>query len=61
MFGCKHQWEEVSRTYTPPRTNATVKNTDAETIRMIAFGVTNITQRCTLCGRSDVNTVIGKV
>jgi len=62
MFGkCKHQWGELERRHTPAIPNSSAEGVSEETIQMVMFGITNITQRCAVCGRTDVTTVVGKV
>lgn len=61
MMWCFHKWTEIERTYNPPAYGATVENASDNVIQSVAFGITNITQKCNKCGRTEVSTAIGKV
>ena len=59
---CKHQWKLVSKQFNPPQGSLRkVSLAPVELIQQLSFGVTNLRQECTLCGRTEVETVVGYV
>lgn len=59
---CRHQWEIVSRTFNPP-TSRQIEARGYSTHDALGFlyGITVVEQRCTLCGRTDIDHTPGKV
>jgi hypothetical protein len=60
MF-CRHQWVGVAQAFNPPRLEGPVKIGATEDVAQVLYGVTNIRERCTKCGRTRVVTVAGRV
>lgn len=58
---CSHKWVETKRTYTPPAYGSHVKHASEYLLQRMMFGLTNITQECSKCGRIEVRNVTGKV
>lgn len=60
---CAHQWTVIGAAYRPPVdfSRFRVANVDDDLIGYTVFGFTSITQRCTLCGWTDVRKHQGKV
>ena len=59
---CKHEWKLVSKQFSPPPPGLRrVGLATTELIQQLSFGVTNLRQECTLCGRTEVETVVGDV
>jgi len=59
-YKCNHQWAEVGRTYNPS-TLQSVDHMPSHLFEVAAFGITNIEQKCELCGLINVTRLIGKV
>lgn len=61
IMRCRHRWEIVSRTFNPPAPFRTVKGIDQDALLTIAYGITVIEQRCTLCGLTDTDHTPGEI
>ena len=61
-YRCKHEWEEVNRTFTEPNYTVTgIKGVSEQVFERILHGFTNIELKCKHCGLIHVNQTIGKV
>lgn len=61
MFGCRHRWVEVGRTFTPPADRPVRAWGSDDVVDRTLYGFTNIEQRCTECGKVRVEQALGKV
>jgi hypothetical protein len=59
MARCQHQWEETSRSYTPPTPGSSVKTATRDLAEKMLFGLTVIEQQCTKCGLLTHHNVAG--
>ena len=61
MFHSHGPWEVVSRTYVPPAApTGSIKGASEYVFLRFVYGFTNITQRCTKCGKLEVTSCYGK-
>ena len=59
---CIHKWEIISKTYNPPVVaEIECSPYSMERLKPLIYGVTNITQRCKICGKIHIKTVCGEV
>lgn len=56
-----HRWVTTGVLYTPPSPSGSVSRATDELMLLLTQGITNITQRCTRCGRVDVQRHPGRV
>jgi hypothetical protein len=58
LFGCRHQWQEVGRSFTHPDPSADLEGRGSSFIHILNIamrGYTTIELRCTKCGRTEVD------
>ena len=59
----KHQWEEIARTYAPPKGNTTKISATGSTTGLaekMLFGVTTIMWECQICSEIRKEEMLGK-
>lgn len=61
MRRCKHpDWTVVARVYVPAAPPARASGVQPSTLLRLVYGFTNITQRCTKCGKVQVTSCVGR-
>jgi len=58
---CRHYWEAISTTFTPPLNRGVTGNISGERMAKYVYGFTTVVSKCTGCGELTTEQFVGEI